>query len=97
MPMGTGLLASGRWLVVALATFYLLVVYGGAALKAEYSHVSQYISELNATGAAWSWQIGYLGFLPLGLLGLLLLLVVAPRVELRGVSRIGCWLLVAEP
>ena len=97
MPIGTGLLASGRWIIVALAVFYLLVVYGGASLKDEYSYVGQYISELNATGTAWSWQIGYLGFLPLGLLGLLSLLVVAPRVELRGVSRIGCWLLVAEP
>ena len=97
MPIGTGLLASGRWIIVALVVFYLLVVYGGASLKDEYSYVGQYISELNATGTAWSWQIGYLGFLPLGLLGLLLLLVVAPRVELRGVSRIGCWLIVAEP
>ncbi len=80
-----------------MALFYPLVVYGGASLKADYSHVSQYISELNAIGSAWSWQIGYLGFLPLGLLGFLLLLVVAPRAGLNGISRIGCWLLVGEP
>ena len=88
---------SGRWLVVGLVVYYPLVLFGGAALKAEYSHVSQYISELNATGSEWSWQIGYLGFLPLGLLGLVLLVVVAPRARLNGISKIGCWLLVAEP
>ena len=88
---------SGRWLILVLASFYLLVLFGGALLKTEYSHVSQYISELNAVGSAWSWQIGYFGFLPLSLLGLLLLLVVAPRTTLNGISRIGCWLLIAEP
>ena len=88
---------SWRWLVVGLVVYYPLVLFGGAALKAEYSHVSQYISELNATGSEWSWQIGYLGFLPLGLLGLVLLVVVAPRARLNGISKIGCWLLVAEP
>lgn len=88
---------SWRWLIVGLAVYYPLVLFGGAALKAEYSHVSQYISELNATGSEWSWQIGYLGFLPLGLLGLLLLLAVAPRARLNGISKVGCWLLIAEP
>lgn len=86
-----------RWLVVGLAVYYPLVLFGGAALKAEYNHVSQYISELNATGSDWSWQIGYMGFLPLGLLGLVSLVVVAPRARLNGVGKIGCWLLIAEP
>ena len=86
-----------RWLVVVLAVFYPLVLIGGASLKVEYSHVSQYISELNAAGSAWSWQIGYLGFLPLGLLGILLLLLVAPLTNLTGVSKVGYWLLIAEP
>lgn len=86
-----------RWLIVALAVSYPLVLFGGASLKTEYSHISQYISELNATGSAWSWQIGYLGFLPLGLLGLLSLIVVAPYARLNGISRVGCWLLIAEP
>ena len=75
----------------------LIVLFGGAALKAEYSHVSHYISELNATGSNWSWQIGYVGFLPLGLLGLVLPVVVAPRARLNGIGKIGCWLLIAEP
>ena len=34
-------LMDGRWLIVALAVYYPLVLFGGAALKAEFSHVSQ--------------------------------------------------------
>ena len=94
---GSGVQRDGRWLVVALAVFYPAVLFGGASLKADYSHVSQYISELNAVGSAWSWQIGYLGFLPLGLLGFALLLVVARNSRLTGISLIGCWLLIGEP
>ena len=86
-----------RWLIIALAFFYPLIIFGGASLKADYSHVSQYISELNAIGLDWSWQIGYLGFLPLGMLGFFLLFAVAPRARLSGISEIGCWLLIAEP
>ena len=86
-----------RWIVVALVVLYPTVVFGGAFLKTDYSHVSQYISELNAVGSAWSWQIGYLGFLPLGLLGFWLLLVVARSSGLTGISQIGCWLLIGEP
>ena len=88
---------SSRWLVVAIAIFYVVVVYGGASLKDDYSHFSQYISELNALDTSWSWQIGYLGFLPLGLLGVLLLLIVVSQAKLSGSSQIGSWLLVAEP
>ena len=94
---GNGFWVSRRWLVVTFAVFYLAVIFGGASLKTEYSHISQYISELNATGTAWSWLIGYFGFLPIGLLGFVLLLVVAPNARLTGVSQIGYWLLIGEP
>lgn len=86
-----------RWLVLAFALFYPAVLFGGAWSKADYSHISQYISELNATGSAWSWQIGFFGFIPLGLIGFALLLVAAPHTRLTGVSHVGYWLLVAEP
>jgi len=86
-----------RWLIVAIVLLYIAAVYGGASLKGEYSHVSQYISELNARGSAWGWQIGYLGFLPLGLLALASFPVIAPSVRLSGVSQIGFWMLIAEP
>ena len=96
-PAGVGLGSIGRWSILALALFYPAVLFFGALLKPEYSHISQYISELNAAGSAWSWQIGYLGFLPLGLLGFAVWLAVAPTLRLTGASRIGYWLLVAEP
>ena len=86
-----------RWLIVAIVLLYVAAVYGGASLKGEYSHVSQYISELNATGSAWGWQIGYLGLLPLGLLALITFPVIAPSTRLSGASQIGYWMLIAEP
>ena len=86
-----------RWLILLLATFYLVVIFGSELLKNDYSHISQYISELNATGSEWNWQIGYFGFLPLGLFGFVLLLVVAPSARLTGISQIGYWMLIAEP
>ena len=92
-----GLCLKRRWLVVALAVFYFAVVFGGASLKNDYSHISQYISELNASGSAWDWQIGYFGFLPLGLLGFVLLLVVRSGMRLGRTSGIGYWLLIGEP
>lgn len=95
--IGDRLWASRRWLIVAFALLYLTVLFGGASLKTDYSHISQYISELNATNSDWSWLIGFLGFLPIGLLGFVLFLVVAPSARLTGVSQIGYWLLVAEP
>ena len=94
---GAGFPINGRWLILALVLFYPSVVYGGASLKPEYSHISQYISELNALGSAWSWQIGYLGFLPLGLLGFAVWMAVAPKLSLTGASKVGFWLLLAEP
>ena len=95
--VGNGFWVSRRWLVVMFAVFYFAVLFGGASLKTEYNHINQYISELNATGTEWSWQIGYFGFIPLGLLGFVLLLVVAPSARLTGVSQIGYWLLIGEP
>lgn len=44
-----------------------MVVIAGAAWDG-YDHVSQYISELGATGAPHGWQVSWLGFLPVGLL-----------------------------
>ena len=86
-----------RLIIIALILLYVTVVFGGASLKADYSHIGQYISELNATGSEWSWQIGYLGFLPLGLLGLFMLVTVARTTQLTGISQIGMWLLAGEP
>ena len=86
-----------RRLVIALAVSYLATVYGGGWLKGEYNHVAQYVSELNATGTAWAWQIGIFGFLAVGILGFALLWAAAPIAPAAGISRFGYWLLIAEP
>lgn len=45
----------------------LMVVLGGANTS-EYSHISQFISELGARGAQYEWAVRLLGFMPAGLL-----------------------------
>lgn len=86
-----------RWLIIAVVLSYLLMLFGGGALKPEYSHISQFISELNATGSPFANTIGWFGFMPFGLLSLLLLFAVSCKAPVKGVSRFGYWLLIAEP
>lgn len=51
----------------ALFIMALMVLIAGAATP-EYSHISQYISELGARGAPHEWSVRVAGFLPVGLL-----------------------------
>lgn len=60
-----------------VSIFVLTVVLGGLAFTG-YSHATQYISELGATGAPHGWWVSWLGFLPSGLL-LLVFAFTAPR------------------
>lgn len=89
--------ARHRLLVVAVAVSYLATVYGGGWLKGDFNHVTDYVSELNATGTAWAWQVGALGFVPFGLFSFALLWAAATVVPVIGISRVGHWLLAAEP
>ena len=89
--------ANRRRLVIAVALSYVATVYGGGWLKGDYNHLTQYVSELNATGTAWAWQIGVFGFGLFGLLCLALLWTTAPVAPVVGISRVGYWLLLAEP
>ena len=86
-----------RWLAIATVAMGLLVLFGGAVVKPDYSQVSQYISELNATGTARAVEIGVLGFAVLGLLLAAFLLVAAPVARVKGASRAGYWLLWSQP
>jgi hypothetical protein len=79
--------------VVHGALFYTI----GAAIKPGYSCASQFISELNATGTAHAAELGWFGFLPLGLLFGAFLLVARPLVQLEGISRSGWWLMWSQP
>ena len=86
-----------RWLVIAVVIAYFIMLFGGGALKPEYSHQSQFISELNAAGTAYAQTIGWLGFVPFGILAAVLIIVASRSAPVRGVSRVGYWLLMAEP
>ncbi len=86
-----------RVLIAVFVLAYLLMLFGGAALKPGYSALSQYISELGASGSAHAVLISVAGFIPVGLLAAALLVVMAARVPVSGASRVGYWLLLCEP
>ncbi|WP_269792735.1 DUF998 domain-containing protein [Stenotrophomonas sp. Iso1] len=86
-----------RRLIVLFVLVYVVMLFGGAALKPGYSALSQYISELGATGSAHARLISIGGFIPVGVLAALLLWAMAARVPVSGVSRAGYWLLLCEP
>ena len=62
----TGLVLAG--LAVSSFVVVALSVVVAAALTPEYSHVSQFMSELGATGAPYELWVRFGGFLPAGLL-----------------------------
>ena len=76
---------------------YLIMLIGGGALKPNYSHVAQYISELNEAGTPYAGIVSWLGFFLFGALASVLLIVIAPKAPVRGISLVGYWLLMAEP
>lgn len=86
-----------RRLLVLFVAMYLLMLFGGAALKPGYSPVSQYISELGASGSEHARLISLFGFIPVGVLAALLLWASAARAPVTGASRLGYWLLMFEP
>ena len=80
-----------------MAVSYLATVYGGGWLNGEYNHLTQCVSELNATCTAWAWQIGAFGFGLFGLLCLALLWTTASVALIAGISRVAYWVFTAEP
>lgn len=84
--------------LAACVVLFGLVFYGiGATVKPGYSSASQFISELNATGTAWAQELGYFGFVPLGVLFGAFLWAAGPHAQVRGASRLGWFLLWAQP
>ena len=86
-----------RTFAVGTVLFGLVFYTLGAALKPGYSSASQFISELNAAGTTWAQQLGFFGFVPLGLLFGAFLLTAGPLAGVRGASRVGWWLLWSQP
>lgn len=73
------------------------MLIGGAALKPDYSHIAQYISELNETGTPYAGIVSWFGFFLFGALASVVLIATAHHAPVCGISRIGYWLLMAEP
>ncbi len=86
-----------RVLAVCVVLFGLTFYCVGSAIKPGYSSASHFISELNATGAPWAQELGYFGFIPLGILFGAFLLAARPHAQVRGASRLGWFLLWAQP
>jgi hypothetical protein len=86
-----------RALAVSTVLFGLAFYTVGAAIKPGYSSVTHFISELNATGTAWAQELGFFGFIPLGVLFGAFLFTAGPHASVRGVSRVGWILLWAQP
>lgn len=86
-----------RVLAVASAIYAAALYIAGGALKPGYSHVANFISELNATGTLWAQELGLFGFVPLGLLLAAFLLAAYPLAQLSGLSRAGFLLLWSQP
>lgn len=86
-----------RRIVVLFALVYLGMLFGGALLKPGYSHLTQYISELGASGSTHARLISLAGFVPVGLIAAWLLVATARFAPVGGASRFGYWLLLCEP
>lgn len=85
-----------RALAVMTTGYALLVIVAGAAVTPGYSHVRNYISELGASGAAYGELVSWAGFLPVGILIALLLIVALPVTRVRGSSRLGLLLFLGS-
>ncbi|MCF8506697.1 MAG: DUF998 domain-containing protein [Caulobacter sp.] len=78
------------WAAIIGAGLLVLMTVAGAAAWPGYSHVSQYISELGATGAPHGRLVSLGGFLPIGVL-LMTFAVLAALIPPRGVLKtLGC-------
>ncbi len=86
-----------RWLIITVACSYLFMLLGGEILKPNYSYVSQYISELNAINTPYADVVSWFGFGLFGLISAVTIFALAKHVPVRGWSKFGYWLLLAEP
>lgn len=79
-------------LVLALTMAVAVPIIGGS-LVPDYSHLENYISELGAVGTQWGSIISLGGFLPVGVLVVVFLLVSAPLVNCKGLAKVGYYLM----
>jgi len=85
-----------EWLLstgVAGPVAFFLAVTAGGALRSEYSHVNQYISELGETGGEFAWLMNYFGFMLSATLMLIFVLVFRRKFRRTAATMLGTLLL----
>ncbi len=90
-------LVVSRTFVTGAAVLALAVPAAVGGMLPDYSHTSQFISELGAIGMPQGVLVSFGGFLPTGLLAGAFLVAAAPAVSPTGAARIGYGLLFFIP
>lgn len=78
---------------VAGPVVFFLVVTAGGALRTEYSHANQFISELGETGGEFAWLMNYFGFMLSATLILTFILALRTRFRRTTATVVGTFLL----
>ena len=74
---------------------FVVVIAVAGALRPDYSHISNFISELGATGTSRAWLINYAGFVPAGLMLLGFGLALGHQLRRHHLSPIAAVLVIA--
>jgi len=83
--------------LVVVSIFWLGLLLVASWVKPDYSHMSQYISEINATGTTAAGVLGWVGFVPFAIVVLSFLVSARSRVRVEGISALGYALLFFYP
>lgn len=83
--------------LIILTVFWVGLQLVASWVKPEFSHIGQYISEINATGTQAAGALGWVGFIPFGMVAAGLLLTSKPYMRVSGVSQLGWYLLFLYP
>lgn len=83
--------------VIVLTLFWLGLLLVASWVKTDFSHVSQFISEINATNSTAAGVLGWVGFIPLGMVAAGVLLTSKPYLRVQGISHWGWVLLFFYP
>lgn len=86
-----------RVLAASLVVFGFAFYAIGASVIPDYSSISYVVTELHANGSAWAKELGYFGFVPLGVLFGAFLWCAGTNAQVRGASRMGWVLLWVQP
>lgn len=79
--------------LVILTIFWVGLQLVASWVKPGFDHISQFISEINATGTPNAGVLGWVGFIPLAMVAFSLLVSMRSKLRVRGISHVG-WLLL---